>query len=152
MRIAALTAVVGTIVLAGCASGSSAATNGPSAAPEPSAMTADGGVRCAMIADSVRVATSLAKLPVATPRGRLVTPIPSSRPEGEIRTTFLVDPNGRAVPGTVRVTGLVDAGYAQQMEAAVQGVAFQVPKVKGCPSWGRGDIRLKAVTRVRRMG
>ena len=59
MRFAAVAAVIGSVMLAGCASGSSAATDGPSAAPDPNAMTADGGVRCAMIADS-RLATASA--------------------------------------------------------------------------------------------
>lgn len=161
MRIASVAiALVGSALLTGCASGSSAAggtsenvaPSASSAENVPDPTSAEGRVRCAMIADSVRAATPMANLPIARPRGRVMMPTPGpGAARAEVRTVFLVAPSGVPVPGTVVVTGPADASFRQEMENALAGALYHPPKVRGCPSWSRGDIRIRARIERRRM-
>jgi hypothetical protein len=121
-------------------------------AAEPNAGDASGGgnqARCAAVADSVRASTNSADLPIAVPRWRPAIPIPRSGPTGEVRTTFLVDPMGKAVGGTIVSTGATDPEFRRAMEELILRTPFRPPVVSGCPSWGLGDFRVRSELRVR---
>lgn len=144
---ASLTALLALTVASGCAASTAKGTS-PAAALSGSA---DREQRCAAVADSVRAATPVAELPDAVPVGRPRYPIPRNIPGGEVQTTFLVDPAGLAVRGTVVTIGGADQEYRSRMEDVVLRSRFRPPTVGGCPSWSRGDIRLRAQVEVRRM-
>lgn len=86
-------------------------------------------------------------MPFAAPQGQPRLPIPRNIPAGEVHTTFLVDPTGRAVRGSVVTRGGGDHEYQRKMEDVVLRTKFRSPLVAGCPSWGRGDFRLRAEMR-----
>ena len=109
----------------------------------------DNMARCAAVADSVRATTNTADLPIGVPRGRPAIPIPRSGPTGEVRTTFLVDPLGKAVRGTVVSTGATDPEFRRAMEELILRTPFRPPVVSGCPSWGLGDFRVRSELRSR---
>lgn len=123
-------------------------TPGASAIASSASGATDAASRCASVADSVRAATPLAGLPIAARRGGPRLPIPAKAPSGEIHTTFLVDPSGRAVQSSI-VTRGGDHEFQGRMADAIVRSVFRSPRVAGCPSWGRGDIRLRAEIRVR---
>jgi len=52
---------------------------------------------------------------------------------GEVRIEFVVGGNGRAVPGTVRLIGATDRGFADAVFASVNKLRFSPAQIGGCP-------------------
>lgn len=141
------TAVLWVLVAVTGACASSTTLRAPTMASSSSEATGPTS-RCAAVADSVRAVTPVTELPYAAPRTRPRLPMSRNAPAGEVHTSFLVDPNGRAVPSTIVTRG---GGYEYQTKMAevVMRAMFRPPTVAGCPSWGRGDIRLRTEIRGR---
>lgn len=140
-------AAIGCALLAGCATRPSPAVDdaSPGTAPEMMAAANDTpGARCAAVADSVRSSTAMANLPFARSDDRSILPVPRGKVVGEIHARYLVDPTGKVVPGTMMITGARDAEFRRDLEEMLMRRTYRPPMVEGCPSWSRGDFRMRA--------
>ena len=144
MRLRTL-ALLGLGMTSACAS---RAKSGDAVVPAGTTASTAADARCVAVADSVRASTAVSNLPIAVPRGRPAFPRPRGASPAEIQATFLVNPAGRAVAGTVVITGATDPEFRRKMEDMVMRTAFRSPVVSGCPSWGRGEFQLRSEVRV----
>jgi len=114
-------------------------------AQRPSLASADSLSRCSALADSLRAAVAHDQLPIARPRGELtLVRTPSDAQLGRaIRSSVLVQPDGRADTTTVVITGTEDAAYRRDFTRTMARSYFHAPSVLGCRVWGHYWIALE---------
>ena len=106
---------------------------------------ADSLSRCSVLADSLRATVAFDQLPAARPRGELtLVRTPSDAQLGRaIRSSVLVQPDGRADTTTVVITGTDDAAYRRDFTRTMARSYFHAPSVLGCRVWGHYWIALE---------